>query len=176
MGRPPLQAAVRQPQQAQKPSQQQDDDDADDGAAGGSGGKVQQRVRWLPGLQAGPAAGGGTSSTSTSAPPVPPSASAVAPGATPQGSSRPGDSQPPTSSSSSSNRSRAPLPSSGDAQLDKYLIYLLEKPHPHRYLYYPEWGLTDDGCAAIGEFLRRDRRIKAMTLSGNSITDEGECT
>lgn len=34
--------------------------------------------------------------------------------------------------------------------------------------------VTAAGCAAIGEFLRRDRRIKVVTLSGNSINDEGE--
>jgi hypothetical protein len=36
----------------------------------------------------------------------------------------------------------------------------------------PEF-FTPVGCVAIGEFLRRDRRIKVVTLSGNSITDEG---
>lgn len=38
------------------------------------------------------------------------------------------------------------------------------------------WGLTEASCAAVGAFLQRDRRIKVMTLSGNSITDDGECT
>lgn len=33
--------------------------------------------------------------------------------------------------------------------------------------------MSEDGCAAIGEFLRRDRRIKVVTLSENSIRDEG---
>jgi hypothetical protein len=41
-------------------------------------------------------------------------------------------------------------------------------------MYYPGWGLSDEGCLAVGEFLRRDGRIKVMTLSGNAIRDDGK--
>ncbi|KAF6262581.1 hypothetical protein COO60DRAFT_1495678 [Scenedesmus sp. NREL 46B-D3] len=40
-------------------------------------------------------------------------------------------------------------------------------------MYYPNWGLSEQGCLAVAEFLRRDRRIKVITLSGNGIRDEG---
>jgi hypothetical protein len=143
---------------------------------------------------------------------------------------------------------RAPLPESGCAQLDKYLLYLLKGDHPHKFMcgastargaprpaappvpgprmgagvrpaagrggracasspgaaarpashrgaaapndpaptlpltklalpgpprYYPGWGLSDDACAAVGEFLRIDRRIRVAALSGNRVTNEG---
>jgi hypothetical protein len=45
---------------------------------------------------------------------------------------------------------------------------------PHKFMYYPQWGLSEQGCAAVAEFLRRDKRIKVMTLSGNGIRDDGE--
>jgi hypothetical protein len=52
--------------------------------------------------------------------------------------------------------------------------YLLQEAHPHKYMYYPAWGVSEEGCAALGEFLRRDKRMKVMTLAGNDIRDEGE--
>lgn len=39
--------------------------------------------------------------------------------------------------------------------------------------FYPNWGLSDEACAAVGAFLRLDRRIKVATLSGNRVTDDG---
>ena len=86
----------------------------------------------------------------------------------------PGTSTATTTSSSSSRRPEGPLPKSGHEQLDKYLDYLLGQQHPHKFMYYPGWGLNDEGCIAVGEFLRRDSRIKVMTLSGNAIKDDGE--
>eukprot|EP00775_Hariotina_reticulata_P010319 gene10319-10476_t len=77
------------------------------------------------------------------------------------------------SSSSSRAAKTACLPPSGNAQLDKYLSYLLQEGHPHKYMYYPAWGVSEEGCAAVGEFLRRDKRMKVMTLAGNDIRDEG---
>jgi hypothetical protein len=71
---------------------------------------------------------------------------------------------------------RAPLPESGSAQLDKYLIYLLRGEHPHRFLYYPGWGLSDEAAAALGAFFRLDRRIRVATLSGNRVADDGGWT
>lgn len=76
---------------------------------------------------------------------------------------------------SSSSRSHAgALPACDDQQLGNYLRYLLQEQHPHKFMYYPGWGLSEASCAAVGEFLRRDKRIKVVTLSGNSITDDGE--
>eukprot|EP00879_Flechtneria_rotunda_P010797 GHRR01011283.1.p1 GENE.GHRR01011283.1~~GHRR01011283.1.p1 ORF type:complete len:361 (+),score=128.43 GHRR01011283.1:160-1242(+) len=73
----------------------------------------------------------------------------------------------------STTRRTGTLPASGNEQLDKYLNYLLWEAHPHKFLYYPGWNVSVAGCAAVGEFLRLDKRIKVMTLSGNDITDEG---
>jgi hypothetical protein len=76
-------------------------------------------------------------------------------------------------SSSCSSSKQGQLPASGNEQLDRYLRYLLQEA-PHKFMYYPQWGLSEQGCAAVGEFLRRDKRVKVMTLSGNAIRDEGE--
>jgi hypothetical protein len=82
--------------------------------------------------------------------------------------------RPPASHSSSGSSSKqGQLPPSGNEQLDRYLRYLLQEA-PHKFMYYPQWGLSEQGCAAVAEFLRRDKRIKVMTLSGNAIRDEGE--
>jgi hypothetical protein len=81
-------------------------------------------------------------------------------------------SRPPARSSSGSLK-QGQLPPSGNEQLDRYLKYLLQDA-PHKFMYYPQWGLSEQGCAAVAEFLRRDKRIKVMTLSGNAIRDEGE--
>lgn len=62
---------------------------------------------------------------------------------------------------------------SDNPQLDKYLTYLLTQEHPHKFMYYPGWTLTVAGCAAVAAFLRRDKRIKVMTLSSNKINDDG---
>lgn len=78
-----------------------------------------------------------------------------------------------TSGAPAAGRAVSRLPASGDEQLDRYLSYLLTGQHPHRFLFYPAWGLTPGGCAALGAFLRRDTRIKVMTLADNSIGDEG---
>uniref|UniRef100_A0A383W9J7 Uncharacterized protein n=1 Tax=Tetradesmus obliquus TaxID=3088 RepID=A0A383W9J7_TETOB len=76
------------------------------------------------------------------------------------------------SGSGSSSFKQGQLPPSGNEQLDRYLQYLLQDA-PHKFMYYPQWGLSEQGCAAVAEFLRRDKRIKVMTLSGNAIRDEG---
>lgn len=39
--------------------------------------------------------------------------------------------------------------------------------------FYPGWGLPDDACAAVGAFLRLDRRIRVATLSSNRVADDG---
>jgi hypothetical protein len=120
-------------------------------------------VRWLPGLQA----AGNPPGTADAAPAAPATEGADAGAASSKG--RLG------ANSASSGSSQRPLPPSGDEQLDKYLAYLLREQR-HSFLFYPEWGMSEEACAALAAFLRRDRRIKAMTLGGNSISDEGGWT
>ncbi len=67
------------------------------------------------------------------------------------------------------------LPASGSDQLDKYLKYLLTEGTHIKFLYYRDWGVSEEGCVALAEFMRHDRRMRIMTLSGNHISDEGAC-
>lgn len=68
---------------------------------------------------------------------------------------------------------RPRLPESGCARLDRYLLYLLGGEGGHRHLHYSGWGLGDDGCAAVGAFLRLDRRVRSAALAGNRVGDDG---
>jgi hypothetical protein len=124
--------------------------------SGGSSAKGLKGVRWLPGLQAAP--------ESSSYPPYEQAAAAAAATVQPRNGNTSGrddgdggssnQQQPqgshttnrPASASSSSSSSRTvPLPASDDPQLDKYLRYLLQEQHPHKFMYYEAYGMTVDG-------------------------------
>jgi len=143
--------------------------------------KAQKGVRWLPGLHvptvegSRPPVGVGSSAKALAAPTADSRAQSGPgqPGTCAVGDALPGGTSGEPGLGGSRSHAGA-LPSCDDQQLGNYLRYLLQEQHPHKFMYYPGWGLSEASCAAVGEFLRLDKRIKVMTLSGNSIADDGE--
>lgn len=111
----------------------------------GSSAKGPKGVRWLPGLQAAP------ESSSHPSDDVAPGAATVQHhncntcGPAGEDGDASNQAQPQELYTTSSSSRTMPLPSSNDPQLDKYLRYLLQEQHPHKFLYYEAYGMTVDG-------------------------------